>query len=115
MADAAKTQDSKSQSTDQKKGPGFWRVRSSHALDQKRVHFRSVSETRARTWLMNHAPRGSEMYLEGPDGKTEHYEAERQGDYGVDAEPWAPFDPESWRPPAEQEAPGQSDWADTEG
>lgn len=117
-ATSAKDNKAQAQSSDdssKNKGPGFWRVRSSHPLDQKRVHFRSVSETRARTWLMNHAPRGSEMYLETPDGKFEHYEAERQGDYGIDAEPWAEFDPESWRPPSEQEPPGQTQWADTEG
>lgn len=99
------------------KEPGYdyWRVRSSHPNDNKRVYFRSISERRARQWLMNRVPRGEEAYLEGPGGVIESYVAERQGPHGEDAEQWQPFDPESWVPPTEQEPPGQSAWGDVEG
>jgi len=91
-----------------------WRVRLSHPLSNKRVVFSTVSETRARKFIANRFPRGSEAYLEGPDGTTESYEHERQGPYGEDAEQWAPFDPEAYKPPEEAEPPGQSAWADVE-
>jgi hypothetical protein len=99
----------------QSKDPGWYRVVSSFPQDQGKVLFRSVSETRARRYLTNRFPRGSEAHLRLPDGSHEHYEHERQGEHGQDAEQWAPFDPESWKPPAEQEPPGQSAWGDVEG
>jgi len=91
-----------------------WRVRLSHPRDNKRTVFSTVSETRARKFVVNRFPRGSEAYLEAPDGTTESYEQERQGPYGEDAEQWASFDPEAYVPPEEAEPPGQSQWADVE-
>lgn len=93
----------------------YFRVRSSHPIDNKRTLFRSISERRTRQWLMSHVPRGEEAYLQKPDGSTESYSAERQGPFGEDMEPWQPFDPETWVPPTEQEPPGQSAWGDVEG
>jgi hypothetical protein len=95
--------------------PGRWKVKSTHPVDRKRVLFSTVSEQRARNYIHRRFPRGSEAYLEDPSGNTEHYEAERQDEYGVDQEPWAAFDPDSWVPPSEQEPPGQAAWADVEG
>src|SRR5215469_2240081 len=107
MADA-KTDDAPTPPTDR------WKVRLSHPQDRKRVVFSSVSEKRARQRIVNNYPRGSEAYLEAPDGTTEHYEHERTGPYGEDADQWAPFDPETYKPPEEQEPPGQSAWGDVE-
>lgn len=95
--------------------PRPWMVKLSHPDFHKRVVFRSISEKRARTWLTNRYPRGSEAYLESPDGATEHYEHERQGEYGMDADQWAPFDPESFQPVGQMAPPGESEWADKEG
>lgn len=77
--------------------------------------FRSISESRARNWLEMHYPRGSEAHLVLPDGTTEHYEAERRGENGADADRWQPFDPESWVPAEQAVPPGDSEWADKEG
>ena len=87
----------------------------SHPLERRRVVFSTVSETRARRHVQNRYPRGSEAYLEAPDGSTEHYEQERTGPYGEDAEPWAAFDPDSYKPPEEQSPPGEAAWADVGG
>jgi hypothetical protein len=95
--------------------PQFFKVRLSHPVANKRVVFRSVSEKRARQFVQNRYPRGSEAYLETPDGKFESHEFERAGDNGTDADAWATFDPEAYRPPEEAVAPGQSAWADVEG
>lgn len=92
-----------------------FKVRLSHPAERQKVVFSSLSENRARTYLANHYPRGSEAYLEHPDGTAESYEAERQGENGGDAEPWAEFDPNAYTPPDEAEPPGASDWADREG
>jgi hypothetical protein len=97
------------------KAPGRWRVRLSHPNSHKKIVFSSVSEMRARRHIERRYPRGSEAYLESPDGVTEHYEGERADEYGIEAEPWAPFDLEAYKPPEEQEPPGQSEWADQEG
>lgn len=94
--------------------PKFWRVISSHPQDMGRVLFRSVSERRARAWLERHVPRGEEAHLKSPDGKYESYVAERAGPRGEDLDQWQPFDPASWKPPAEQEPPGDTAWADVE-
>jgi len=96
-------------------GPQFFLVRSSHRQDNRRILFRSVSEARARGFLRTRFPRGSEAYLEKPDGSFEHYETERAGEHGEDMDQWQPFDPESYRPPAEQTPPGETAWADREG
>lgn len=95
--------------------PPFFLVRSSHHQDRKRILFRSVDEQRARQWLTNRFPRGSEAHIELPDGTFESHEAERSGDYGVRQDAWAPFDPETWTPPSEAEPPGESAWSDREG
>lgn len=95
--------------------PGRWKVRLSHPNERKKTVFSSVSETRARTYIINHFPRGSEAYLEAPDGSTQSYEHERQGENGQDAERFAEFDPDSYQPVEEQSPPGTSAWADVEG
>lgn len=94
--------------------PQFWRVVSSFPQDGGRVLFRSISEKRARAWLESHVPRGEEAHLKTPDGNFESYHVERAGPHGEDMERWQPFDPDSWKPPAEQEPPGDSAWADVE-
>jgi hypothetical protein len=94
--------------------PQWFKVRSSFPTDMKKVLFRSVSRTRAEKFIVNRFPRGEEAYLELPDGTTLAYAQERQGEHGTDTDKWAPFDPEAWRPPAEQEPPGQSVWGDVE-
>jgi hypothetical protein len=96
------------------KSVGRYKVRLTHPQERRRVVFSSVSESRARKHIATRYPRGTEAYLETPDGKTEHYEHERQGEYGSDADQWAPFDIESYRPPEETESPVSSDWADRE-
>lgn len=93
----------------------WYYVKNTHPDLHKRIKYRSVSEKRARAWLIAHYPRGSEAYLELPDGTTEHYEHERSGDYGMDIEQWVPFDPDSWIPPDTQAPPGESAWSDKEG
>jgi hypothetical protein len=96
-------------------GPEFNKVVLTHPSHMGRVVFRSVSEQRARTWLQNHCPRGSEMHLQLANGNTEHYEQERRGENGTDAEQWQSFDPESWVPVEQAVPPGDSEWADKEG
>lgn len=105
----------KTSTTSSTPDPKWYKVISSFAEDRGRVLFRSVSEKRARGWLQGHFPRGSEAHLAMPDGSFESYEAERQGEHGQDADPWGEFDPESWKPAAMQEPPGQTAWGDVEG
>jgi hypothetical protein len=95
--------------------PQYWFVRLSHPNAHKRIVFRSVSESRARAWLTGHFPRGSEAYLQKPDGTCESHEMERAGEFGQDADKWQPFDPETYQPPEEIAPPGESAWADKEG
>jgi len=95
--------------------PEFYKVKLSHPNHNRRTVFRSISEQRARMFVQNRYPRGSEAYLEHPDGTTEHYEAERQGDNGMHADQWASFDPDSWVPQDQAPPPGDSVWADKEG
>jgi hypothetical protein len=99
----------------EKAKPKFILVKLTHPDLNGRVVFRSVSEKRARRWVENHYPRGSEAYLEFPDGKTESFEAERADEYGVETDSWGEFDPESWVPVSQQAPPGDSEWADKEG
>lgn len=94
---------------------GRFRVRLSHPDDRKRVVFSSVDEKRARRYLENNFPRGSTAYLETPDGSTEHYEPERADEKGRGMDAWGAFDPDAYEPPGQAAAPGESDWADTEG
>jgi hypothetical protein len=93
----------------------WFKVRLTHHSHNRKVLFRSVSETRARKFLVNRFPRGSEAYLELPDGSEEHYEAERQGEMGTDAEVWQPFNHEDWIPPDSMVPPGDAAWSDKEG
>jgi hypothetical protein len=64
----------------------WYKVRLTHHIHNRKVLFRSVSEKRARKFVENRFPRGSEAYLELPDGSEEHYEHERQGEMGTDVE-----------------------------
>lgn len=93
----------------------WYKVLLTHPNHNQKVVFRSVSESRARGFVEKRFPRGSEAYLLMPDGSTEHYERERVGDMGADANAWAPFDPSSWETPSEQAPPGESAWSDKEG
>lgn len=95
--------------------PPFFLVRLTHPDTRNKLIFRSVSEKRARAYLTRFFPRGSEAYLELPDGSMEHHEMERSGEFGTDADVWAPFNPASWQPPSEIVPPGESAWADREG
>jgi hypothetical protein len=92
-----------------------WKVRLTHPNHNDRIVFRSISERRARAWLANHYPTGSEAYLESPDGTKQSYERNRQGDYGQDADEWADFDPTTWIPTDQAPPPGETAWADKEG
>lgn len=92
-----------------------YKVKLSHPLSHAKTVFSTVSERRARAFIQNRYPRGEEAYLQLPDGSFESYQAERAGPYGEDMEPWAPFDPDAYKPPEEQDPPGQSAWADVEG
>jgi hypothetical protein len=94
--------------------PERFQVRLSHPGERKRVVFSSLSEKRARKFVQNRFPRGEEAYIEMPDGSFESYQAEREGPHGEDMDQWTPFDPESWTPPDETPAPGESAWADVE-
>jgi len=93
----------------------FFKVVLTHPSLNGRVVFRSVSERRARAWLEAHYPRGSEAHLVTPDGETHHFEAERTGERGADAEQWAEFDPSTWVPVEQSVPPGQDAWSDVEG
>lgn len=99
----------------EKKGPAFFKVNLTHPDHHNRTVFRSVSESRARKWLADHFPRGSEAHLVSPDGTIVSHEAERAGENGADAEKFAPFDPTTWVPTNEAPPPGDSEWADKEG
>ena len=95
--------------------PGFWEIRLSHPREGRKRVFRTVSESRARRFITNRYPRGSEAYLVSPDGVMESYEQERQGDFGADVDQWQPFNPDDYIPPEEAVPPGESAWADVEG
>lgn len=95
--------------------PQFFKVVLTHPNLHSKVVFRSISQERAETWLMNHYPRGSEAHLVSPTGDTTHYEAERQGENGMHADKWASFDPDAWLPVDMNPPPGDSVWADKEG
>jgi hypothetical protein len=93
----------------------WFRVVLTHPSLNGRTVFRSVSESRAKGWLENHYPRGSEAHLVTPDGATHHYERERAGERGTDVDQWQPFNPEDWVPAEQQAPPGQDEWSDKEG
>jgi hypothetical protein len=92
----------------------WWQVRLSHPLERRKTVFRSISEARARRFITNRFPRGTEAYLESPSGVTEAYQHERTGPYGEDADQWASFNPDDYKPPEEAAPPGQSAWSDQE-
>lgn len=92
-----------------------YKVKLSHPLSHAKTVFNSVSERRARSFIQNRFPRGEEAYLAMPDGSFESYQEERAGPYGEDMDKWQPFDPDAYKPPEEQDPPGQSQWADVEG
>jgi hypothetical protein len=96
-------------------GPAWFRVRLTDPVHMGQTLFRSVSESRAKAFIERRFPRGSEAYLETPDGDTFSHEYERTGDKGADADRWAPFDPSEWVRPSQSEPPGQDAWADREG
>lgn len=93
----------------------WYLVKLTHPNHHKKIVFRSVSKMRAESFVERRFPRGSEAYIEFPDGSTHHYERERQGDMGMDAEAWLPFDPDTWIPPETQAPPGENAWSDKEG
>ena len=93
----------------------WYKVRLTHHMHNRKVVFRSVSEKRARNFLATRFPRGSEAYLELPDGSEEHYEHERQGDMGTDMNQWQPFNRDEWVAPDSMVPPGDSAWSDKEG
>jgi hypothetical protein len=101
--------------TASKKGGDWVKVVLTHPSLNGRTVFRSLSESRARKWVENHYPRGSEAHIVLADGTTEAHEAERTGERGADADRWAPFDPEEWVPTEQAPPPGQDEWADKEG
>src|ERR1041385_2227903 len=101
MPDTVKDSPSKPAKADSGPPTARWKVRLSHPLERRKVVFSSVSEARARNRIVNNYPRGTEAYLEGPDGTTEAYQHERTGPYGEDAEQWAPFNPDDYQPPEE--------------
>jgi hypothetical protein len=94
--------------------PGRFMVKLSHPDERKKTVFSSISEKRARRFISNRYPRGEEAYLELPDGSTESYQHEREGEKGEDADQWTAFDPDSWLPPNEAPPPGEAAWADVE-
>jgi hypothetical protein len=96
--------------------PEFYYVRVANPNANKRALFRSISESRARTWVETHVPTGEEVYLESPNGTMQSYQKGRlDGNYGLEAPEWAPFDPDQYVQASSLEAPGQSAWADAEG
>jgi hypothetical protein len=101
--------------TVKKTAPEWFRVVLTHPSMNGRIVFRSLSEKRARKWVEDHFPRGSEVHLVSPAGKTESFEAERTGEHGADVPQWADFNPEDWVPAAQAPPPGQDEWADKEG
>lgn len=92
--------------------PQYYTVMDS--LTQNRVHFRSVSEKRARAWVEAHMPRGSDHYLQYPNGETWAYEQERTGERGADLDPWQPFDPSTYVRPEQGGLLAPDEWADAE-
>lgn len=98
------------------KNPGWWKVRCTHPINNNRTVFRSLSERRARDWLVKRCPRGEEFHLESPDGILYSYNENRLNDDGSDADVWGIFDPEEWAPPGNSTPPpGSAGWPDQEG
>jgi hypothetical protein len=105
QADAATTKAEK---------PKFYMVKVSNPVSNGRIVFRSVSQKRAMAWVEAHCPRGSEFYLEAPNGDIMSYEQERTGEKGTDVDQWAEYDPSQYVSP-ELNVPGQADaWSDAE-
>ena len=113
MADTNPATTSKTSGTG--KSDQWHKVVLTHPSLNGRVVFRSLSETRARNFVQNRYPRGSEAHLVTADGKTQSFEAERTGERGADAEQWQDFNPEDWVPVEQAPPPGSDEWADKEG
>lgn len=93
----------------------FYFVKLTHPKLQDQIVFRSLSEKRAMAFMERRYPRGSEAYLQSPDGTIRSYEHERTDEMGVEVEPWAEFDPATWAPVDQQAPPGENAWSDKEG
>jgi len=93
-----------------------WKVKLTDPENMNKVVFSSISEKRARAYIERRFPRGSEAHLVSPDGVIEHYEKERSGPKGTDAERWASFDPSTWERPqtSTSATSGADEWADRE-
>lgn len=95
-----------------KPAPPRYKVIVSNNMTGDRVLFSSVSESRAKTWIESHCPRGSHFFLLMPDGSKLSYEAERTGVQGEDAEPWAEFDRDAYQAPTLSVVNTNDPWAD---
>lgn len=95
----------------------FYRVRLTHPTHNNKTVFRSLSDTRAKRYVETHFPRGSEAYLEHPDGSKFHFEYERTDPKGGDVDQWQPFNQEDWVPPESLNAGAvpANEFADREG
>jgi hypothetical protein len=94
------------------KAPPRYRVVVSNNMAGDRVLFSSVSEKRAKRWVEDHCPRGSHMFLLGPDGSMSSYEAERAGPQGADVEQWSEFDRDAYQAPTLAPISSNDPWAD---
>jgi hypothetical protein len=92
--------------------PARYKVIVSNNMTGDRVLFSSVSENRAKAWLVSHCPRGSHFFLRTPDGQELSYEAERAGAQGEDADPWAEFDRAEYQAPTLAPVNTNDPWAD---
>jgi hypothetical protein len=98
-----------------KDGYAWHKVVLTHPNHNRKVVFRSLSEARARAFIEKRHPRGSEAFLEMPDGTTQSYEHERTGEQGIEDDHWKDFDPDSWMPVDQNAPPGEQAWSDKEG
>ena len=94
------------------KAPPRWKVIVSNNMAGDRVLFSSVSENRARAWIVGHCPRGSHFFLLAPDGTMSSYEAERTGAQGEDVDQWAEFDRDAYQAPTLVPVNTNDPWAD---
>lgn len=95
-----------------KSAPPRYKVVVSNNMAGDRVLFSSVSESRAKAWIVSHCPRGSHFFLLSPDGSMQSYEAERSGLQGEDADPWAEFDRAAYQAPTLAPVNTNDPWAD---
>lgn len=97
-----------------KDGPPRFRVVVSLKTYGDRTLFSSVSEKRAKKWIVDHCPRGSHFFLLAPDGTMYAYEDERNsgGPQGEELEPWFVFDREAYQAPELAPVNVHDPWAD---